>query len=253
MGKITVDLAAMYPQTFGDKDAMRRAALGEQIQQATINTYNQNQQEKEAVRSNQVLPNEEFKIDLDGDMVPFKSLPREQKEEWARKREVNWQIQQQRDFTKAQAELVKAEVELETNLQKKADIRESQQGLTGGVKPGPDILPGAIFGKPYKEQLSSIESTLKTNEQNRNIAGLRLQSIQGAEMPQSYGMPSVVKPSQQQPSVQAQPAVQAQPQAQATQSQIPQYNTPEDALKAGAKEGDRVIIGGRAGTFKRPK
>lgn len=92
-----------------------------------------------------------------------------------------------------------------------------------------------------------VGEKIKQSEQAIGRAGLRLQSLQGQEMPQSYGMPSVVKPSQQQPTAQA------QPQAQATQSQIPQYNTPEDALKAGAKEGDRVIIGGRAGTFKRPK
>lgn len=247
MGKIKLDLAAMFPQTFGDQDALRRAATAEQLQNAQLNAYTQNQQEKDVIRSNQVLPNEEFKIDLDGDMVPFKSLPREQKEEWARKREMNWQIQQQRNFTKAQADLAKAEVELETNLQKKADIRESQQGLMGGVKPGPDFLPGAIFGKPYKEQLSSIESTLGSKEQNRNIAGLRLQSIQGSEMPQSYGMPSVVRPSQQQPAVQAQPQAQgqAQPMTQPQgQQAVPTYKSRDAAIQGGAKAGDVVYIPG---------
>jgi hypothetical protein len=75
---------------------------------------------------------------------------------------------------------------------------------------------------------------------------MRLQSIQEQQMPQSYGMPSVVKPTPQ-----AQP--QQQPVPQATQNQIPQYNTLEEARNAGVKEGDRVIIGGKLGTFKRPK
>ena len=69
------------------------------------------------------------------------------------------------------------------------------------------------------------------------------------QMPENYMIPSVVQPKPQ--AQQAQPATtQATPQAQAN---IPQYNTPEDALNAGAKEGDRVIIGGKIGTFRRPK
>jgi hypothetical protein len=71
MGKINLDLAAMFPETFGDKDALRRAALGEQVQQASLNAYTQAAKEKEAIRSNQVLPNENFKIDANGDTIPF--------------------------------------------------------------------------------------------------------------------------------------------------------------------------------------
>jgi hypothetical protein len=238
MGKITLDLAQMYPQTFGDQDALRRAALGEQLQQAQLQRYQQEEQIRQQTQQRQVLPYEDFKINVNGEDIPFKALPPEQKMQWAKQREMDWQIQQQTNFTQAQAKLAKAEVELQQNLQKKKDIEASQSG--GNIKPGPDWLPGSIFGKPYKEQLKAIESTIGSSEQARNIAGMRLQSIQDQQMPQSYGMPSVVKPSPQ-----------AQPQA--TQPQIPQYNTPEDALKAGAKEGDRVIIGGRVGTFKRPK
>jgi hypothetical protein len=238
MGKITLDLAQMYPQTFGDQDALRRAALGEQLQQAQLQRYQQEEQIRQQTQQRQVLPYEDFKINVNGEDIPFKALPPEQKMQWAKQREMDWQIQQQTNFTQAQAKLTKAEVELQQNLQKKKDIEASQSG--GNIKPGPDWLPGSIFGKPYKEQLKAIESTIGSSEQARNIAGMRLQSIQDQQMPQSYGMPSVVKPS-------------PQTQPQATQPQIPQYNTPEDALKAGAKEGDRVIIGGRVGTFKRPK
>ena len=157
-----MDLAAMFPQTFGDQDALRRAATAEQLQNAQLNAYMQNQQEKDVIRSNQVLPFEDFKINVNGEDIPFKALPPEQKMQWAKQREMDWQLQQQTNFTQAQAKLAKAEVELEQNLKKKKDIEVSQAGFMGGEKPGPDILPGEIFGKPYKEQLKSIESTIGT-------------------------------------------------------------------------------------------
>jgi hypothetical protein len=103
------------PETFGNQDELRRAALGEQLQNATLNAYTQNQQEKEAIRSNQVLPNENFKIDANGDTIPFASLPREEKEEWVRQKKVDWQIQQQANYTKSKANLLAAELELEQN------------------------------------------------------------------------------------------------------------------------------------------
>jgi hypothetical protein len=246
MGKINLDLAAMFPQTFGDKDALRRAATAEQLQNAQLQRYQQEEQIRQQTQQRQVLPFEDFKINVNGEDIPFKALPPEQKMQWAKQREMDWQLQQQTNFTQAQAKLAKAEVELEQNLKKKKDIETSQAGLMGGEKPGPDILPGEMFGKPYKEQLKSIESTIGSSEQARNIAGMRLQSIQEQQMPQGYGMPSVVKPTPQ-----AQPQQQATPQA--SQNQIPQYNTLEEARNAGAKEGDRVIIGGKLGTFKRPK
>ncbi|NBW16149.1 MAG: hypothetical protein EBR82_50010 [Caulobacteraceae bacterium] len=250
MGKITLDLAAMYPQTFGDQDALRRAALGEQLQQAQLQRYQQEEQIRQQTQQRQVLPFEDFKIDVNGESIPFKALPPEQKMQWAKQREMDWQLQQQTNFTQAQAKLAKAEVELQQNLQKKKDIEENKAGWMGGEKPGPDWLPGTLFGKPYKEQLGSIESTIGSSEQARNIAGMRLQSIQEQQMPQSYGMPSVVKPAPQASLPQAQPQ---QPVPQATQNQIPQYNTLDEARNAGVREGDRVIIGGKLGTFKRPK
>lgn len=247
MGKITVDLASAFPETFGDKDAIRRAALGEQLQKAQLQNYQQAEQLREQTQQRQVLPYEDFKVNVGGDDIPFKALPTEQKMQWAKQRQIDWELQQSTNYTKYQADKAKAETELEANLQKKKDIQGARAGMMGGEKPGPDFLPGALFGAPYNKQEALVGEKIKQSEQAIGRAGLRLQSLQGQEMPQSYGMPSVVKPSQQQPTAQA------QPQAQATQSQIPQYNTPEDALKAGAKEGDRVIIGGRAGTFKRPK
>ena len=244
MGKINLDLAQMFPQTFGDQDALRRAALGEQVQQAQLNAYNQAAQEKEAIRSNQVMANENFNIDVNGESIPFKSLPLEQKLQKAKQWQVDWQLEQSRKFTKHQADMAKYEVELEQNLQKKRDIQASQAG--GNVKPGPDFLPGALFGKPYAQQQKDIEQKIIETEQKRNAAGIQMQALQDSQMPQSYGMPSVVKPNPQ-----AQPQQQATPQG--NQNQIPQYNTLEEARNAGAKEGDRVIIGGKLGTFKRPK
>jgi hypothetical protein len=235
MGKITMDLAAMFPQTFGDKDALRRAALGEQLQNAQLNAYTQNQQEKEAIRSNQVLPFEDFKIDVNGEQIPFKALPPEQKAQWAKQRQVDWELEQSRKYTKHQADMAKAEVELEQNLQKKADIQSAKSGWMGGEKPGPDWLPGTLFGKPYSQQTSDIEKKIMETEQKRNVAGVQMQALKDTQMPQSYGMPSVAKPS-------AQPT--AQPSAQPQQQTVPSYASKDEAIKAGAKSGDIVYIQG---------
>jgi len=236
MGKITVDLAAMYPQTFGDKDALRRAAIGEQLQQAQLQNYQEADKLREQTQQRQVLPFEDFKVNVGGDDIPFKALPPEQKMQWAKQREMDWQLQQATNFTKYQADKAKAETELEANLQKKKDIQSARAGMMGGEKPGPDFLPGALFGAPYNKQEALVGEKIKQSEQAIGRAGLRLQSLQGQEMPQSYGMPSVVKPSQQQPAVQTQPMVQPQ----ATQS----FTSRDEAIKAGSKPGDIVYIQG---------
>lgn len=235
MGKINLDLAAMFPETFGDKDALRRAALGEQLQNAQLNAYIQNQQEKDVIRSNQVLPFEDFKIDVNGEQIPFKALPPEQKMQWAKQRQVDWELEQSRKFTKHQADMAKAEVELETNLQKKRDIEAAKSG--GNVKPGPDWLPGALFGKPYAEQTKDIESKILETERKRNAAGIQMQALKDTQMPQNYGVPSVTKPAPQQQA--AQPS--AQPQAQQA---VPSYRSRDEAVKDGAKAGDIVYIQG---------
>jgi len=237
MGKITMDLAAMFPQTFGDQDALRRAATAEQLQNAQLNAYTQNQQEKDVIRSNQVLPNENFKIDANGDTIPFASLPREEKEEWVRKKKIDWQIQQQADYTKSRANLVAAELELEQNLQKKNDIAAAKSGFMGGEKPGPDILPGSLFGKPYAQQTKDIEKKIAATEEKRNIAGMKLQSIESRQMPSNYGAASVVS----QPTVQPSAQPQAQPQ---TQQAVPTYKSRDEAIQGGAKAGDIVYIPG---------
>ena len=239
MGKITVDLAAMYPQTFGDKDAMRRAALGEQLQQAQLQNYQQAEQLREQTQQRQVLPFEDFKVNVGGDDIPFKALPPEQKMQWAKQRQIDWELQQSTNYTKYQADKAKAETELEANLQKKKDIQTARGGMMGGEKPGPDFLPGALFGAPYNKQEALVGEKIKQSEQAIGRAGLRLQSLQGQEMPQSYGMPSVVKPSQQ-PAVQTQPMAQGQAQPQATQS----FTSRDEAIKAGSKPGDIVYIQG---------
>lgn len=239
MGKITMDLAAMFPQTFGDKDALRRAALSEQLQNAQLNAYTQNQQEKEVIRSNQVLPFEDFKIDVNGEQIPFKALPPEQKAQWAKQRQVDWELEQSRKFTKHQADMAKAEVELETNLQKKRDIQASQ--ASGDVKPGPDFFPGEMFGKSYAKQQKDIEQKILETEQKRNAAGLQMQALKDTQMPQSYGMPSATRQSTQQPVVQ--PTGQPAGQPQSNQS-VPSYASRDDAVKAGAKAGDIVYIQG---------
>lgn len=241
MGKITMDLAAMFPQTFGDQDALRRAATAEQLQNAQLNAYTQNQQEKEVIRSNQVLPFEDFKIDVNGEQIPFKALPPEQKAQWAKQRQVDWELEQSRKFTKHQADMAKAEVELETNLQKKRDIQASQAG--GNVKPGPDILPGALFGKPYAEQQKEIEQKILGIEQRRNVAGIQMQALKDTQMPQSFGIPSATKPAPQQQAAQAQAQPQAQTQPQGQQS-VPTYESRDKAFQGGAKVGDIVYIPG---------
>lgn len=239
MGKINLDFAQMFPQTFGDQDALRRAALGEQLQQAQLQRYQEDQALKEQMQQRQVLPFEDFKIDVNGEQIPFKALPPEQKMQWAKQREVDWQLEQSRKFTQHQANMAKAEVELETNLQKKRDIQASQAG--GNVKPGPDFLPGALFGKPYAQQQKDIEQKIIETEQKRNAAGIQMQALKDTQMPQSYGMPSVAKPATQQQAVQPQP--QAQPQSQAQQS-IPTYKSRNEAIQGGAKAGDIVYIQG---------
>jgi hypothetical protein len=237
MGKITMDLAAMFPQTFGDQDALRRAATAEQLQNAQLNAYTQNQQEKDVIRSNQVLPFEDFKIDVNGEQIPFKALPPEQKTQWAKQRQVDWELEQSRKFTKHQADMAKAEVELEQNLQKKRDIQALQAG--GNVKPGPDILPGELFGKPYAKQEKNIQEEIVKIEQRRNASGMQMQALKDTQMPQSYGMPSVAKPAQQQQAVQ--PQAQAQPQGQQS---VPTYESRDKAFQGGAKVGDIVYIPG---------
>jgi hypothetical protein len=239
MGKINLDLAQMFPQTFGDQDALRRAATAEQLQNAQLNAYTQNQQEKEVIRSNQVLPFEDFKIDVNGEQIPFKALPPEQKAQWAKQRQVDWELEQSRKFTKHQADMAKAEVELETNLQKKRDIEASQAG--GNVKPGPDFFPGEMFGKPYAKQLKDIEQEMIKTEQKRNVAGIQMQALKDTQMPQSYGMPSVAKPAAQQPTAQPSAQPQAQPQ---TQQAVPTYKSRDEAIQGGAKAGDIVYIQG---------
>lgn len=241
MGKITMDLAAMFPQTFGDQDALRRAATAEQLQNAQLNAYTQNQQEKEVIRSNQVLPFEDFKIDVNGEQIPFKALPPEQKAQWAKQRQVDWELEQSRKFTKHQADMAKAEVELETNLQKKRDIQASQAG--GNVKPGPDILPGALFGKPYAEQQKEIEQKILGIEQRRNVAGIQMQTLKDTQMPQSFGMSPATKPASQQQAAQPQAQPQAQTQPQGQQS-VPTYESRDKAFQGGAKVGDIVYIPG---------
>jgi len=239
MGKITVDLAAMYPQTFGDKDAMRRAALNEQLQQAQLQNYQEADKMREQIQQRQVLPFEDFKVNVGGDDIPFKALPPEQKMQWAKQRQIDWELQQSTNYTKYQADKAKAETELEANLQKKKDIQTARGGIMGGEKPGPDFLPGALFGAPYNKQEALVGEKIKQSEQAIGRAGLRLQSLQGQEMPQSYGMPSVVKPSQQ-TAVQTQPMAQGQTQPQATQS----FTSRDEAIKAGSKPGDIVYIQG---------
>lgn len=235
MGKITMDLAQMFPQTFGDQDALRRAALGEQLQNAQLQRYQQEEQIRQQTQQRQVLPFEDFKIDVNGEQIPFKALPPEQKAQWAKQRQVDWELEQSRKFTKHQADMAKAEVELETNLQKKRDIEASQAG--GNIKPGPDFLPGEMFGKSYAKQLKDIEQEMIKTEQRRNTAGIQMQALQDTQMPQSYGMPSVAKPAAQQPT--AQPS--AQPQ---TQQAVPTYKSRDEAIQGGAKAGDIVYIPG---------
>lgn len=239
MGKINLDLAQMFPQTFGDQDALRRAALGEQLQQAQLQRYQEDQALKEQTQQRQVLPFEDFKIDVNGEQIPFKALPPEQKTQWAKQRQVDWELEQSRKFTKHQADMAKAEVELETNLQKKRDIQASQSG--GNVKPGPDFLPGALFGKPYAQQQKDIEQKIIETEQKRNAAGIQMQALQDTQMPQSYGMPSVAKPATQQQAVQPQAQPSAQPQAQQA---VPTYKSRDEAIQGGAKAGDIVYIPG---------
>jgi hypothetical protein len=235
MGKINLDLAAMFPQTFGDQDALRRAATAEQLQNAQLQRYQQEDQIRQQTQQRQVLPFEDFKIDVNGEQIPFKALPPEQKAQWAKQRQVDWELEQSRKFTKHQADMAKAEVELETNLQKKRDIEASQAG--GNIKPGPDFLPGEMFGKSYAKQLKDIEQEMIKTEQRRNTAGIQMQALQDTQMPQSYGMPSVARPAAQQPT--AQPS--AQPQ---TQQAVPTYKSRDEAIQGGAKAGDIVYIPG---------
>jgi len=239
MGKINLDLAQMFPQTFGDQDALRRAATAEQLQNAQLQRYQQEEQIRQQTQQRQVLPFEDFKIDVNGEQIPFKALPPEQKAQWAKQRQVDWELEQSRKFTKHQADMAKAEVELETNLQKKRDIEASQAG--GNVKPGPDFLPGALFGKPYAQQQKDIEQKIIETEQRRNAAGIQMQALQDTQMPQSYGMPSVAKPAAQQPTAQPSAQPQAQPQ---TQQAVPTYKSRDEAIQGGAKAGDIVYIPG---------
>jgi len=98
-----------------------------------------------------------------------------------------------------------------------------------------------LFGKPYAQQQKDIEQKIIETEQKRNAAGIQMQALQDAQMPQSYGMPSVAKPAAQQPTAQPSAQPQAQPQ---TQQAVPSYKSRDEAIQGGAKAGDIVYIQG---------
>ena len=214
--------------------------LTQALQEAQLQRYQQEEQVRQQIQERQVLPFEDFKINVDDELIPFKALPPEQKMQWAKQREMDWRLAQQAKYTESMSKLIEAENELEKNLQKRSEIKSRQASWMGGEKPGPDWMPGAFFGKPYEEQLKAMEASIASAEQKRNIAGMRAQFIQDQQMPQTYGMPPITKPQPAQQAPQAQPQAQQAPAQQ--QAEIPSYADEAAAKAAGAKVGDIIIL-----------
>lgn len=227
MGKINLDLTQMFPETFGDPVALKRQQMDDQIRQYQLQDAMRKNQERES----QVMPNEDFNIDVGGEKIPFKSLSPEQKSAWKQNKEFEWEMERQGRITKLRANQVKLETEMQENLAKRKKLVIDSEAGTN-IRPGPDFLP-TIFGmnRPYEERIGEIDKNLTDQAQKfqQNQAGISL-----AEQQQPAGDFR----TQAVPSTPKQPVVQTQPQADKPQV----FNSTTDARQAGFKQGDLIDL-----------
>lgn len=209
--------------------------LTQSLQEEQLRRYQEDRMAREYEASRQVMPYENFKIDVGGEMIDFRALSPEQKQAWKQQQEANWMMDQNLKMEKYKTQMAKAQVEMD-----KLNLERAKMGSElnkGNVRPGPDILP---FTKPYSEQMSEIDARIKEQQERYMRAGFGAQSMTSETMPQSYGVPPITKPQPAQPAPQAQPQAQQAPAQQ--QAEIPSYADEAAAKAAGAKVGDIIIL-----------
>lgn len=209
--------------------------LTQSLQEEQLRRYQEDRMAREYEASRQVMPYENFKIDVGGEMIDFRALSPEQKQAWKQQQEANWMMDQNLKMEKYKTQMAKAQVEMDKLNLERAKIGSELN--RGNVRPGPDILP---FTKPYSEQMSEIDTRIKEQQEKYMRAGFGAQSMTSETMPQSYGVPPITKQQPAQPTQQAQPQVQQAPDPQ--QAQIPSYADEAAAKAAGAKVGDIIIL-----------
>ena len=208
--------------------------LTQALQEEQLKRYQEDRIAREYEASRQVMPYENFKIDVGGEMIDFRALSPEQKQAWKQQQEANWMMDQNLKMEKYKTQMAKAQVEMDKlNLEREKIGSEISKG---NVRPGPDILP---FTKPYTDQMSEIDARIKEQQEKYMRAGFGAQSMTGETMPASYGVPPITKPQPAQPVPSAQQAQQAPAQQPA---QVPSYSDEAAAKAAGAKAGDIVIL-----------
>jgi len=209
--------------------------MTQSLQEEQLRRYQEDRMAREYEASRQVMPFENFKINVGGEMVDFRALSPEQKQAWKQQQEMNWMMDQSVKMENYKKEMTKAQVEMDKLNLERAKI--GSEINKGNVRPGLDILP---ITKPYTEQMSEIDARIKEQQEKYMRAGFGAQSMTSETMPQSYGVPPVTKPQPAQPAQQAQ-----QPQAQQAptqQAEIPSYADEAAAKAAGAKVGDIIIL-----------
>jgi len=209
--------------------------LTQSLQEEQLRRYQEDRMAREYEASRQVMPYENFKIDVGGEMIDFRALSPEQKQAWKQQQEANWMMDQNLKMEKYKTQMAKAQVEMDKLNLERAKIGSELN--RGNVRPGPDRLP---FTKPYAEQMSEIDTRIKEQQEKYMRAGFGAQSMTSETMPQSYGVPPITKPQPAQPTQQAQPQAQQAPAQQ--QAQIPSYADEAAAKAAGAKVGDIIIL-----------
>lgn len=209
--------------------------MTQSLQEEQLRRYQEDRMAREYEASRQVMPYENFKINVGGEMIDFRALSPEQKQAWKQQQEMNWMMDQSVKMENYKKEMTKAQVEMDKLNLERAKI--GSEINKGNVRPGLDILP---ITKPYTEQMSEIDARIKEQQEKYMRAGFGAQSMTSETMPSSYGVPPVTKPQPAQPAQQAQ-----QPQAQqapAQQAEIPSYADEAAAKSAGAKVGDIIIL-----------
>lgn len=209
--------------------------MTQSLQEEQLRRYQEDRMAREYEASRQVMPFENFKINVGGEMIDFRALSPEQKQAWKQQQEMNWMMDQSVKMENYKKEMTKAQVEMDKLNSERAKI--GTEINKGNIRPGLDILP---ITKPYTEQMSEIDARIKEQQEKYMRAGFGAQSMTSETMPQSYGVPPITKPQPAQPAQQAQQQ-QAQ-QAPAKQAEIPSYADEASAKAAGAKVGDIIIL-----------
>jgi hypothetical protein len=213
--------------------------LTQALQEEQLKRYQEDRMAREYEASRQVMPFENFKINVGGEMVDFRALSPEQKQAWKQQQEMNWMMDQSVKMENYKKDMTKAQVEMDKLNAERSKI--ATEINKGNVRPGLDILP---ITKPYTEQMSEIDARIKEQQEKYMRAGFGAQSMTSETMPKSYGIPPIIKPQPAQPTPSGQQAQQAQAQQAPAQqpAQVPSYADEAAAKAAGAKAGDIVIL-----------